>query len=327
MMDKKKVVITYPLPGEPLKLLEGDDSLDVWMHRETTRLNREALLLHASQADGILVTPADGLIDKEIFDAAGKQLKVISCFSVGFDYVDIKEAEKRGIAVGITPDATTEPTADIAWLLILGACRNLPQATRLIRSGHWTGIAPSDQYGTRLVGKTLLIVGAGRIGTAVARRAVGWNMNILYTARTSKQHLENDPYHAKQVSLQQGLQNADIVSLHIPYNDKTHHFIDENELSSMKPDSILINTSRGGVINEIALVNALSRDVIRGAGLDVYENEPSLSPGLLDADNCLLLPHIGTATIEDRKWMTKMAIANLTAGVSRQPLPHPVTSL
>ena len=118
-----------------------------------------------------------------------------------------------------------------------------------------------------------------------------------------------------------------IPDQHIPYNDKTHHFIDENELSSMKPDSILINTSRGGVINEIALVNALSRGVIRGAGLDVYENEPSLSPGLLDADNCLLLPHIGTATIEDRKWMTKMAIANLTAGVSRQPLPHPVTSL
>jgi glyoxylate reductase len=325
-MERKKVVITYPLPGDPLTLLEGDDSLDVWMHRETSRLSREALVRHVSHADGILVTPADGPIEKEIYDAAGKQLKVISCFSVGFDYVDIKEAARRDIVVGITPDATTEPTADIAWLLILGTCRNLPRAVQRIRSGHWTGIAPNDRYGTRLVNKTLLIVGAGRIGTAVARRAIGWNMNILYTARTSKPHIENAPYHATRVSLEQGLQNADIVSLHIPFNHETHHLIDANALSSMKPDAVLINTSRGGVINERALVDALSRGVIRGAGLDVYENEPHLSPGLLDAANCLLLPHIGTATTEDRKWMTEMAIANLAAGVSCRPLPHPVTS-
>ena len=323
-MPKQKIVITYPLPGDPLQYLTQLQSTEIWMQSNRTVLARPQLKRWVAGASGLVVTPADGPIDEDIFNSAGPQLRVVSCYSVGFDYVDIVSAAERGIAVGITPDATTEPTADVAWLLILGVNRNLTRATQLIHNKQWRGITPGDQYGHRLFGKKLFIVGAGRIGTAVARRALGWNMDILYTARSTKPRLEAAPYHGKRVSLDQGLREADVVSLHVPLNETTHHLIGHQQLKQMKRSSIIVNTSRGGIIDERALARALVKDDIRGAGLDVYENEPEISSALHSVDNCLMLPHIGTATIEDREWMTQMAMANLLAGMMSKSLPHPV---
>ena len=319
-----KIVITYPLPGDPTQFLRKSDRPGVWVNPREEILSRRTLLSQLPGAVGLVATPGDGPIDRDLFDAAGPQLRVVSCYSVGFDYVDIQAAKQREIAVGITPEATTEPTADIAWLLILGVQRKLTRAIETIRDRKWCGIAPGDQYGNRLVGKTLFIIGGGRIGTAVARRAIGWNMKILYLARTNKSVLENAPIYAERVSLKKGLQLADIVSLHVPLNPQTYHLIGAEELHLMKDNAVIINTARGGVIDETALIDALRRGTIGAAGLDVYENEPDINIELYGLDNCLMLPHIGTATAEDRRWMTEIAMQNLLAGIQGEPLPHPV---
>ncbi|MBC20127.1 MAG: D-glycerate dehydrogenase [Planctomycetaceae bacterium] len=319
-----KIVISYPLPGNAMQFLSENERENVWVNPKAAILQRSALLEQVQGAAGLVVTPGDGPINAEIFKAAGSNLKVVSCYSVGFDYVDIVEARRRAIAVGITPDATTEPTADIAWLLILGANRDLNRAYEKMRCRTWSGIAPSDQFGNRLVGKTLFVVGCGRIGSAVARRAVGWNMNLKYLARTDKPEIEKPPLFAQRVTLEQGLRQADFVSLHLPLNQATHHIIGANELAMMKESAVLINTARGGVIDEKALIAALRDKSIRAAGLDVYENEPNIDPELFELSNCLMLPHIGTATVEDRRWMTEIAMQNLLAGIEGKPLPNSI---
>ena len=319
-----KIVITYPLPGDPKRFLNDIDPSNVWMNRDKEILPRSTLLRHLPGAAGLVVTPGDGPIDAGIFEAAGNKLKVVSCYSVGFDYVDILTARKNNIAVGITPTPTTEPTADIAWLLILGVERKINQAITVIREGSWTGIAPGDEYGHRLIGKTLFIVGGGRIGSAVARRSLGWQMKILYLAQSKKSELEGAPYHAERVTLEDGLQRADIVSLHVPLNKRTRHMIGAEQLKLMKKNATIINTARGGIINERDLIDALRHKRIRGAGLDVFENEPNIDAELYDLDNCLMLPHIGTATVEDRLWMTQMAMENLRAGIEDKPLPYSI---
>ena len=319
-----KIVITYPLPGDPKRFLSDSYPSDVWINPVEEILPRNTLLNHLPGVEGLVVTPGDGPINDQVFQAAGPQLKVVSCYSVGFDYVDIASATKNQIAVGITPAATTEPTADIAWLLILGVARKLNQAINVIRDRRWVGIAPGDQYGHRLAGKTLFIVGGGRIGAAVARRSLGWQMEIFYLAQSDKPVLEAPPYCAKRVTLQEGLQQADIVSLHVPLNAQTHHMIGSDELDLMKNSAIIINTARGGIINERDLIDALRHDKIGGAGLDVFDNEPNINPELYALNNCLMLPHIGTATVEDRQWMTQMAMENLIAGIAAKPLPYPV---
>ena len=321
---KAKILISYPLPGDPNRFLSHATPPDVWINPVEEILPRSTLLKHLPGVAGIVVTPGDGPINDEIFEAAGPQLKVVSCYSVGYDYVDIESARKKQIAVGITPDATTEPTADIAWLLILGVARKLNQAINVIREHRWSGIAPGDQYGHRLAGKTLFIVGGGRIGTAVARRSLGWQMKIIYLAQSDKPELEAAPYWAKRVTLEEGLQQADIVSLHVPLNAQTHHMIGRDELELMNNSAIIINTARGGIIDERDLIDALRHEKIGGAGLDVFDNEPHINPELYALNNCLMLPHIGTATVEDRQWMTQMAMENLIAGIADEPLPYPI---
>jgi len=323
--NQYKVAISYPLPGNLPELLAPLGSLQLWINKSSEILSREKLSTHARGCDGLIVTPADGPLGPEFFEHAGNRLKVISCYSVGFDYVDITAAQRRGIAVGITPEATTEPTADIAWLLILGASRNVTRAVRIAQSGRWAGIQPDDDYGTRVVGKTLFILGAGRIGFAVARRALGWNMKLLYAAQSAKPLLEAKPYHARRVSLDEGLRRADITSIHLPLNAHTEKIVNATALAKMKSGSILVNTSRGGIVDETALVGALSHGPLAAVGLDVYENEPRIHPELIAMENAFLLPHIGTATREDRQWMTKMAVDNLIAGVQGEPLPNSAT--
>jgi lactate dehydrogenase-like 2-hydroxyacid dehydrogenase len=317
-----RIVITRPMPGDPVRRFADAGFLDVWINPGDVRRPRGELLDSVRGAHAVLATPADTLINHEFFDAAGPQLKIVSNYAVGVDNIDLAEARKRGVLVGHTPNAVTEPTADIAWLLLLGAAKRAHEGETLVRSGHWKGVAPLELLGTRVIGKTLLIVGAGRIGLATARRSIGWNMNVLYHARSGHPEYEQPPINAHHVSLEEGLRQADFVSIHIPLSPATRHFMNAERIAMMKPSAILINTARGAVIDEIALVEALRRKRIAAAGLDVYENEPRLTPGLAELNNAFLLPHLGSATVEDRIWMMRIAADNIIACLRGEKVPH-----
>ena len=312
-----RIVITRPLPGDAVARFAdaGFDQADIWINRKDAPLERKALLEAIRGAHAVVATPADTLINVEFFDAAGDQLIIVSNFAVGVDNIDLEAAARRGVIVGHTPHAVTEPTADIAWLLLLGAARRAHEGDRLVRSGAWGGVGPLELLGLRIIGKTLLIVGAGRIGLATARRALGWNMELLYNARSRHVEFEAEPYSAQRVELEDGLARADFVSLHIPMSPETRHFMNAQRLRLMKPSAILINTARGAIIDEAALVQALREKRIAAAGLDVYEHEPELADGLAQLKNAFLLPHLGTATVEDRTWMMELAVDNAIAAL------------
>lgn len=317
-----RIFITRPLPGDPVRRLADARFGNVWINPDDVRMARPDLLESIRGARAVLSTPADTLINHEFFDAAGPQLVVVSNYAVGVDNIDLAEAKKRGVLVGHTPHAVTEPTADIAWLLLLGAARRAREGMDLVRSGTWTGVGPNELLGQRLVGKTLLIVGAGRIGYATARRGTGWGMTILYHARSRHEDFEQPPLNARRVSLEAGLREADVVSLHTPLTEETRHLIGARELGLMKSTAILVNTARGAVVNEAALVEALRDRRIAAAGLDVFENEPELAPGLAELDNAYVLPHLGSATVEDRTWMTEIAVGNVVAALNGEAMPH-----
>jgi glyoxylate reductase len=319
-----RIVVTRPLPGDITAMLREQDFVNVWCNPEDEPLPRAALLKRVPGAHGLVTNPGDKPIDAEVFDAAGENLRVVANYAVGTDNIDLEEATRRGIRVGNTPDPVTEPTADIAWLLLLGAARRAYEGQRLARSGQWTGISPNMLLGQRVLGGTLLIVGAGRIGKAVARRSVGWNMTILYHARTQHPEFEEAPICAPWVDLDEGLARADFVSLHTPLTPDTRHLIDARRLGLMKPAAVLVNTARGPVVDEAALVEALRARRIAAAGLDVYEREPHLAEGLADLDNAYLLPHVGSATVQDRTWMTRITMDNLVAGLTGAALPYAV---
>lgn len=322
MSDLSRIVITRPLPGDPVERLRRAGFENIWINPRDQRLTRPELLNAVRGAHAVLATPADTLINAEFFDAAGPQLKIVSNYAVGVDNTDLAEAKKRGIVVGHTPHAVTEPTADIAWLLLLGAAKRAYEGQQLVRSGAWTGVAPLQLLGHRVVGKTLFIVGAGRIGLATARRSIGWNMKVLYHARSRHPEYEKPPVNATRVSLEEGLRQADFVSIHTPLTEHTRHLINAQRIAMMKPTAVLINTARGAVIDEAALVQALREKKIAAAGLDVYEREPELTPGLAELENAYLLPHLGSATVEDRIWMMEIAVDNIIACLQGRPLPH-----
>lgn len=319
-----RIVITRRLPGDPEARLRSATRLQVgalFQHDRDRALDRPALLEAVAGAAAVLTTPADR-IDAELLDAAGSGLRIVSNFAVGVDNIDLTETRRRGILVGHTPDAVTEPTADIAWLLLLGAARRATEGVRTVRSGRWTGLGVNDLLGTRLIGKQLLIVGAGRIGLAVARRSVGWQMTVQYVARSQHPEFERAPIHGRRVALLPGLAEADIVSVHTPLTNETRHLIGEPELAAMRPGALLVNTSRGAVLDESALVDALREKRILAAGLDVYEDEPRLATGLEDLDNAFLLPHLGSATVDDRHRMMEIAVDNVIAALRGETPPH-----
>ncbi len=323
-MDNR-IVITRPLPGDVVSMLQQADCTNIWCSNVDEPLPRATLLKEVPGAGGLITYPGDRPIDAEVFDAAGEQLKVVANYAVGIDNIDLEEAKRRGIRVGNTPIHVTEPTADIAWLLLLGAARRAYEGQCLVRSGGWTGVGPNMLLGQRIIGKTLFIVGAGRIGQAVMKRSLGWDMPLLYHNRSAKPELEAAPYNAQRVSLEEGLARADFVSLHTPLTPETHHLINAERLALMKPTSILINTARGPVVDEAALVEALKAGRLAGAGLDVYEEEPKLHPELADLKQVYLLPHVGSATLEDRQWMMQTTVENLLAGLQDKPMPYEVT--
>ncbi len=320
-MDQR-IVITRPLPGDPLGKLSAAGFTNVWVNPRDVGLTRAELLEAVAGAHAVIDTPFDTNINAEFFDAAGDQMVIVSNYAVGVDNVDIAEAARRGIIVGYTPDPVTEPTADATWLLLLAAARRAREGLDLARSGEWKGVRPLDPMGKRIISKTLLIIGPGRIGKAVARRAIGWNIRVLYCARSQHIDVEGPPINAQRVSLEDGLREADFVSLHCPLTDETRHLINAQRLALMKPTAVLVNTARGAVVDEAALVDALRTGTIFAAGLDVFEHEPEIHAGLVQADNAFLLPHWGSTTDEDRDWMTQIAVDNVIAALRGEPVPY-----
>ncbi|MDR4470356.1 MAG: D-glycerate dehydrogenase [Nitrospira sp.] len=273
-----------------------------------------------SQADAVICTLADR-IDASILSQAIK-LKIVANYAVGYNNIDLSAAAQRGIIVTNTPDVLTDATADLTWALLLGIARRVAEGDALVRTGHWTGWAPTQMLGTDVTGKTLGIVGMGRIGQAVAYRATGFRMSVLYAGR----HAVSSPPGVSwtRQPLDTVLTHSDYLSLHVPLTDTTRHLIGQRELALMKPTAFLINTSRGPVIDESALLAALEAGTIAGAGLDVYEHEPAVSPALSSLPNVVLLPHLGSATLETRVRMGLICLENIAAALEGRSVPHRV---
>lgn len=301
---KPSIFVTRTLPKPGLDKLS--EHFDITLNPNDRVLEASEIIEQIHNKDALLCLLTD-TIDKAIIDA-GNKLKVISNYAVGFNNIDIKEATRRKIPVCITPGILTEATADLTWGLILATARRIVESDNYTRKGLFKGWSPSLFLGADVYGKTLGIIGMGRIGEAVAKRATGFDMKIIYHSRSSK----NLPG-ARAVSLDELLKTADIITLHTPLVPETHHLIGKDQFKLMKKTSYLINTTRGAVVDELALIEALKNHTIAGAGLDVYEHEPKLSPGLSALDTVVLLPHIGSATIETRTKMALLAADNAIA--------------
>jgi glyoxylate reductase len=313
-----KVFVTARLPEEALALIKQEHQVE--SYAVDPPLDRQKLLASVADKAGLLCTITDR-IDAELLNCA-PALKVIANFGVGFEHIDVAAATQRGIPVTNTPGVLTETTADVAFALILATARRIVEGDRRVREGKFRYWAPLLFLGQEVSGKTLGIIGMGRIGQAVARRARGFGMKIIYQSRTRLAPAEEQELQASPVPLSTLLREADFVTLHVPLTPQTRHLIGAPELALMKSSAHLINTARGLVVDEAALVAALRQGQIRGAGLDVYENEPDLSPGLADHDNVVLLPHVGSATIETRTRMAMMAAENLLTALRGDPPPN-----
>ena len=304
------VYVTRRLPEAGLRMLRRACS-QVAVYEGDGAVPQAELLRAVRGRDGLLCLLSDR-VDAGVMDAAGAGLKGIAICAVGYDNVDVAAATARGIPVSNTPGVLTETTADLAWALMLAAARRIPESDRLVRSGRWRGWDPLQMLGVDVYGKTLGVVGAGRIGSAVARRATGFGMEVLYFDQQGRPELERTCA-ARRVSLEELLRESDFVSLHVPLTPQTRHLIGLRELGMMKETAVLVNTSRGPVVDEAALVEALRSGRIFGAGLDVYENEPALAPGLGEFQNVVLAPHIGSASVATRSKMAQMAAGDLLA--------------
>lgn len=317
-----KVVATRPIPGNGLQMIR-EAGHELIVNPQDEPLPRAELLRSVRGAAGLLTQLHDG-VDAELMDAAGPGLRVVSQFAVGYNNIDLAAAAARGVTVCNTPGVLTDATADIAWTLLLGVARRVHEGEQMMRSGNFRGWGPGMLLGGDLVGKTLAIIGAGRIGFATAKRSIGWGMKVLYTARSTHADFERE-LGARRVDLETALREADFVSLHVPLTPDTRHLLDERRLRMMKRTAYLINTARGPVIDEAALVRVLKEGAIAGAGLDVYEDEPRLSPGLAECPNTMLLPHLGSATIETRGRMSELAARNLLLALDGKPSLHVVS--
>ena len=291
---------------------------------EDRPLARELLLQGVPGADALLCLLSEK-IDGAVMDAAGSRLKVVSTMAVGYDNIDVPAATERGILVANTPGVLTDATADLTWAMILGLARRVVEGDRMVREGRFDQWGPFLLLGRAVAGTTLGIVGMGRIGQAVARRALGWDMRVVYTRRGGPLAPDQVPAGARwefRHGVDEILTEADIVSLHVPLTPDTRHLIGARELALMRPGSFLVNTARGPVVDESELVEALRSGHLGGAALDVYEREPELAPGLADLANVLLLPHLGSATVETRGRMSEVAVRNAIAAVRGEPVPY-----
>ena len=285
-----------------------------------TRLNRDdrpmsaADLAEAVKTAEVLVPTVTDRIDRNVIAAAGPQFKLIASFSTGVDHIDLAAAQERGVTVTNTPGVLTEDTADMTMALILAVPRRLIEGERAVRAGTWTGWSPTWMLGHRITGKRLGIIGMGRIGRAVARRAAGFGLSVHYhNRRRVHPDVEAELQATYWDSLDQMLAHMDIVSVNCPHTPATYHLLSARRLRLMKPDAYIVNTSRGEVIDEDTLAEMLRTRAIAGAGLDVFEHEPAVNPKLLRLDNVVLMPHMGSATIEGRQAMGEKVIINIRA--------------
>jgi glyoxylate reductase len=317
-MSKPIVFVTRAIPEKGLDLIREVCEVDLWQGELPP--SREELLSHVQGMDGLLSLLTDR-VDGEVMDTAGKQLKVISNLAVGFDNIDVPAATARGIPVGNTPDVLTDATADFAFTLLMAAGRRLLEADRYIRAGKWKTWDPLALLGVDLKGATLGLVGFGRIGKAMARRATGFDMRVIYYEPTDK---EADPeIKATRVDFETLLRESDFISLHTPLTSDTRHMIDSQALSKMKPSAVLVNTSRGPVVDLGALYEAMQAKRIFAAALDVTDPEP-LPPEhpLYTLENVIIAPHIASASQATRDKMATMAAQNLIAGLKGERLPN-----
>ena len=313
-----KVFIAQPIPENAAKILK-EGGLEVEENKENKVLSKSELIEKLQDKDISLSLLTDK-IDQEVFDGC-PNLKMVSNYAVGYNNIDIKAATAKNIPVGNTPGVLTDATADMAFALLIGAARLLLPADKFTREGKFTKWEPLAFLGQELKGKTLGIIGAGRIGSAMAQRGhFGFDMEILYTNRSENEKLNNE-MNAKQVSLEKLLEKSDFVSIHVPLTEETKHLIGEKELQTMKKSAILINTARGPIVDEGALANALKNGEIFSAGLDVYEEEPTIHPTLLKLDNVILAPHIASATIHTREEMARLAAENIVAFTKGEKAP------
>ena len=311
------VFVTRKIPEIGLTILRENCEV-VEVNYEDRILTKEELLKKVVGRNGILCLLTDK-IDEDVIMAA-KGARGFSNYAVGVDNIDVATATKYGMMISNTPGVLTDATADLTWALLFSVARQILEADRFVRNGRFKSWLPVGFLGADITGKTLGIIGAGRIGTAVALRAKSFRMRVLYYDIKANETLERE-LNAEYVDLETLLQESDFISIHIPLTEETRHLISTKELSVMKKTAILINTSRGAVIDEEELVKALKERRIAGAGLDVYENEPQLTEGLVDLKNVVLLPHIGSATVETRDKMAVIAAENLVAMMKGQ-IPH-----
>lgn len=311
-----RVVITGRIPEPAAETLRA--AHDVQMHDEDQPIPREALLEMVAGADA-LVTLLTEKVDAELLDAAGPQLRVVANVAVGYNNVDVPACAQRNVVVTNTPDVLTESTADIAFGLILMATRRLGEGERIIRSQTpWTW-GMFYLLGSGLQGKTLGVIGMGGIGAATARRAKAFGMQIAYSSRSACDPAVAAELDAGRLDFEELLSTSDVISVHCPYSDATHHLIGAEQLALMKDTAYLINTARGPIVDEAALAHALQQEQIAGAGLDVFEKEPAVHEGLLQLENVALIPHLGSATIETRTAMAQLAADNAVAILAGQP--------
>jgi len=322
-LKKPKVFVTAQIPDEGLKMISQHCEMQIGNYDGV--LPKDVLIDKVKGVDGILCLLAD-VIDKDVMEAAGKQLKVIANYAVGYNNIDIEEATKRGIMVTNTPGVLTETTADLAWALMMSIARRIVESDKFVREGKFNGWQPMLMLGTDIYGATLGVVGFGRIGQAVARRASGFDMRVLYYSRKRAPEDIEKQLNASFVDLSTLLRESDFVTLHLPLTKETYHLIGEEELRMMKKEAYLINTARGPVIDEKALVKALKNKWIRGAALDVFEKEPQIEPELLELDNVILTPHIGSASYTTRTKMSVMAAENLVKALYGEIPPNLVNT-
>ncbi|RDE14044.1 MAG: D-glycerate dehydrogenase [Candidatus Thorarchaeota archaeon] len=319
---KKHVFVTRKIPMDGLRIIKQEFHASVWENEMPP--SKEQIIENGKDCEGIVTLLSDP-ISADIIERL-PNLRVIAQYAVGYDNIDLKYATKRGIIVTNTPGVLTETTADLTWALIMAASRRIVEADRYVRRGNWrVAWGPELLLGSDIHGATLGIIGLGRIGAAVARRACGFDMKILYSSRSTRESDKSLPENlgAQRVDMDTLLRESDVVTLHVPLTPETRHLIGKVELAKMKPSAILVNTSRGPVVDEEALYQALRSKRLAAAGLDVFAEEPiRLDSPLLELENVVLLPHIGSASTRTRSTMAKMCAENLRAALSGARPPN-----
>lgn len=319
-MPKVFVTRPIPVPGIPM-LVDAVGEANVVVSPHDRVIRRDELLAGVRGVDALLPILTD-TIDAEVMDAAGPQLKIVANYAVGYNNIDITAATVRGIAVTNTPGVLTETTADLTWALLMCAARRIGESERCLRAGQWPGWGPQFMLGVDVYGKTLGIFGMGRIGRAMAQRAAGFDMRVIYTDSAALDDEEEARLNVARVDKDSLLSQSDFISIHVPLTPETKHAFSTAEFKAMKLTACLINTARGPVVDEAALAEALKAGEIFAAGLDVYEEEPKVHPALLTCENAVLVPHLGSASRETRAKMAEIAAANIVAFVKGKTPPN-----